>query len=112
MAAAPLGNMNAMAAAPNPTSKGISMSNNLKLGQTVKDQVTGFQGILTGLAVHLTGEHRGLVASSAIRDGFMPAARWFDVRRLQIVKAECLVLKPNSSPKPVSPKGGKTKKAA
>jgi hypothetical protein len=87
------------------------MSNNLKLGQTVKDQVTGFQGVLTGLAEHLTGEHRGLVASQALRDGFMPAARWFDVRRLQIVKSECLVLKPNSAPK-TAPKGGKTKKTA
>ncbi|GAA5163071.1 hypothetical protein [Viridibacterium curvum] len=80
----------------------------LKLGQTVADQVTGFQGVLTALADHLTGERRGLVASAAIRDGFMPAARWFDVRRLQIVKSEVLTLKPHVEPKtPKSP----TKKA-
>lgn len=71
----------------------------LKLGMKVKDQVTGFQGILTALADHLTGERRGLVSSAALQDGFMPASRWFDVRRLEIVGTEILKLKAHSLPK-------------
>ena len=71
----------------------------LKLGMKVKDQVTGFQGILSALAEHLTGDRRGLVSSKSLQDGFMPAARWFDVRRLEIVSTEILVLKPHTTPK-------------
>ena len=76
----------------------------MKLGQKAKDQVTGFEGIITALAEHLTGEHRALVSSKALQDGFMPASRWFDVRRLLIIGTDVLVLKPSEPVKPAKRK--------
>lgn len=75
----------------------------MKLGQKAKDQVTGFEGIITALADHLTGERRALVSSQALQDGFMPASRWFDVRRLLIIGTSVLVLKPSEPVRPVKP---------
>ncbi|HSD38312.1 MAG TPA: hypothetical protein VLC92_12435 [Rhodocyclaceae bacterium] len=69
------------------------------LGQKVKDQVTGFEGILTALADHITGERRALVSAKALQDGFMSASRWFDVRRLKIVDSSVLVLKTDEAVK-------------
>ncbi|MDB5801028.1 MAG: hypothetical protein JWL63_1967 [Rhodocyclales bacterium] len=69
------------------------------LGQKVKDQVTQFEGIITALADHITGDRRALVSSQSLQDGFMPASRWFDVRRLSIIGTSVLVLKPNTGVK-------------
>ena len=74
------------------------------LGQKVKDQVTGFEGIVTALAEHITGERRALVSAKAIKDGFMSASRWFDVRRLTVTSTSVLVLRTDPAPKPVKRK--------
>jgi hypothetical protein len=76
----------------------------MKLGQKAKDQVTGFEGIITALADHITGERRALVSSQALKDGFMPASRWFNVHRLSIIGTSVLVLKPSE---PVKTSKGK-----
>ena len=76
----------------------------MKLEQKAKDQVTGFEGIIRALADHLTGERRALVSSQALHDGFMPASRWFDVRRLLIIGTDVLILKPSGPVKPIKRK--------
>ena len=80
------------------------------LGQKAKDQVTGFEGTITALADHITGERRALISAKAVKDGFMSASRWFDVRRLTVVGTSVLVLKSETAAKPA--KAVKSKKGA
>lgn len=65
------------------------MNEELKnLGKSGKDKVTGFTGIIIGVAYYLTGYHQyGLVPQSLKPDGSTIDAHWFDVDRVEIVGA-------------------------
>lgn len=57
----------------------------VKLGNKVKDRVTGFTGIVTGISRYLHGCDRALVESSEIVDGkYLDMA--FDVTRLEVIE--------------------------
>lgn len=51
------------------------------LGITVKDKITGFSGIITGLARYITGCDQYLVQPEA-KNGDYKEGRWFDEGRL------------------------------
>jgi hypothetical protein len=64
-----------------------------ELGATVRDQVSGFKGVVTGRAQYLTGEAQYCVQPSATIDGgSIVDGRWYDEGRLEQV-AEVPVLK-------------------
>ena len=53
----------------------------LELGDRVRDVISGFTGIVTGLARYLYGCERAQVEAETAKDG--PKLEWFDVMRLQ-----------------------------
>ena len=56
-------------------------SETLELGDRVSDVISGFTGIVTGLARYLYGCERAQVEAETTKDG--PKLEWFDVMRLQ-----------------------------
>lgn len=54
----------------------------IKLGQKVKDKITGFTGIAIGKAEYLTGCNQYGVQPPMGKDGKVEAASWFDEGRL------------------------------
>ena len=60
----------------------------IELGQTVKDKVTGFQGVVTGKAEYLYGCTTIGVTPKVGKDGKTAEAEWFDEPSLNIVKGK------------------------
>lgn len=58
------------------------------LGQTAKDKVTGFQGVMTGFCRYLTGCDQYLLAPKVDVDGKHVDAKWYDVNRLELVEGK------------------------
>jgi hypothetical protein len=62
-------------------------------GDRVKDRVTGFEGVVTGVGEYITGCRQCLVQPSA-RDGKYEDGRWLDDDRLELLQ-EAFVTMPN-----------------
>jgi len=58
------------------------------LGDKVRDTVTGFVGIITGISFWLNGCVQCGVKPPVDKDGKVLDAEWFDDQQLEIVKAE------------------------
>lgn len=56
----------------------------IKLGQTCKDQITGFAGVVTSMCQSLTGNDSVYV--SKISDDGKASEHWFDIDRLVVLK--------------------------
>ena len=59
----------------------------IKLGDTVRDAVTGLVGVVTARCEYMYGITRVLVQPPLDKDGMMPDEVWFDVPRLVKVDA-------------------------
>ncbi len=57
------------------------------LGFTVRDRITGFQGVATGRTLYLNGCVRYTVEGRVQDDGKLPV-EWFDEARLEIVEKD------------------------
>lgn len=57
----------------------------IEFGKVVKDQITGFSGIVTGKCSYITGCDQHLVQPKVSSDGDFKEARWFDEGRLIVV---------------------------
>ncbi|HZL20544.1 MAG TPA: hypothetical protein VFG23_22625 [Polyangia bacterium] len=57
----------------------------MQLGTTVRDQITGFLGVVTGRAEYITGCNQALVAPPVDAAGKSVASEWFDEQRLVLV---------------------------
>ena len=57
----------------------------LKMGQKVKDRITGFTGIITGMCSHITGCDTIGVNPGIDKDGKLQEVNWFDWTRLEIL---------------------------
>jgi hypothetical protein len=68
-----------------------------ELGTTVKDTITGYEGVVTGITFWLNGCTRVGVTSRELKDGIPKDAQWFDEMQLEAVKAKV---------EPVQPKRG------
>lgn len=55
------------------------------LGLKVKDSVTGFKGVVTGLCFDLYGCIQAVVTPPVDKDGKTFDGRWFDITRLEIL---------------------------
>ena len=70
----------------------------VKLGDKVKDEITGFEGIITGVSDWLYGCRQVHVVSQDL-DGGEPKSCWFDEQRVDLnSKVE------TGGPQPVPPK--------
>ena len=70
----------------------------IQLGQKVKDKITGFTGVITGVCDYLSGCNQALVVPPVKADGSYTDGHWFDVQRLDVVDAARLVLDNGATP--------------
>lgn len=54
------------------------------LGFKVKDQVTGFKGVVSSISFDLYGYTKAFVTPKTKLDGTAGESRWFDVSRLKV----------------------------
>lgn len=66
----------------------------IKLGDKVKDVITGYTGIAMGITKYLTGcDHVGVLSQTAKdKDGKPTNWQWFDITVLKVVKAGVIKL--------------------
>lgn len=64
----------------------------IKLGQKVKDVITGFQGVVTGRCEYITGCNQVLVQPRVKDDGSRNAGEWFDEDRVEFIDESILTL--------------------
>jgi len=57
----------------------------ISFGEKVRDDVTGFEGTLTGRASYLTGCDQVQITPRVAADGAPRDARWFDEDRVALV---------------------------
>lgn len=68
------------------------IENDLVLGSTVTDRITGFSGIATGICRYVSGCVQVSIAPRCGDDGKLPESQWFDVQRLERVGNEFVTL--------------------
>lgn len=79
---------------------------NVRLGDKVRDVISGFEGIATTHARHLTGCDRVAVHGVSTGGGSVEAALpsfWFDVQQLEVVEQNAIDASP--LPEDVAPSG-------
>jgi hypothetical protein len=59
----------------------------IRLGNIVKDSITGFTGMAVGRTEWLYGCTRIAVESTELKDGKPVGAEWFDEQRIEVVVA-------------------------
>lgn len=64
----------------------------VRLGDKVTDEVTGFQGVVTGLVDYITGCRQALVVPPVKADGSLAESQWFDADRLRIDQMQAVVI--------------------
>lgn len=64
----------------------MSKNQIIELGDRVKDPITGFAGIVTGMTTWLHGCIRVGVAPEKMKDGKIGDEVWFDQARVEVVK--------------------------
>lgn len=79
-----------------------------ELGETLKDIITGFHGVVMGRTQYATGcNHYGLVSRDLDKDGKPKDWQWFDESRLVSVpkagKVKFNLTKPTGGPYPNAP---------
>lgn len=66
----------------------ITMNNEIKLGNVVKDTITGFEGIATAITWYLNGCVRVMIQPKKLKDGVPLEAEWIDRSQLKVVKSK------------------------
>lgn len=74
------------------------MDTAIKLGAQVKDKVTGFQGVATGLVTYISGCIQVLVQPPVDEKGAAREAQWFDEQRLEQVGTTVIELDNGKTP--------------
>ncbi len=64
----------------------------IKLGDRVKDKITGFTGIVTGTHQFLTGCDKCTVQPEKMVEGKVMDSLWFDTQQLILLKPEAISL--------------------
>jgi len=70
----------------------------IKNGLTVKDRITGFSGVVTGIVEYLTGCNQALVVPPMDKNGKIPESIWFDVQRLEVLDKPQIILENGTTP--------------
>lgn len=69
----------------------------IKLGSTVKDEITGFTGVVTGYVTYITGCNQALVTPKVGKGGERQDPIWIDEQRLKVNSKVKIVTIDNSS---------------
>ena len=75
----------------------------IKLGQKVKDSITGLAGLTTGRCEYITGCTQVLIQPPCKPDGDFVESRWIDEDRLTVVDAAVFALPSATSNGPDKP---------
>ncbi len=59
----------------------------IRLGDKVKDKITGFTGVVSGISTWLNGCVRMGVQGTALKNGLPTVIEWIDEAQLKLVKA-------------------------
>ena len=85
---------------------------NIKLGQKVKDRVTGFEGIVIGITKYLSGCDTVGIQPQGMKDGKSFDVEWYDYTRLEILdkksileKITATLTKDPGGPQPIPQRG-------
>lgn len=65
----------------------MTEDNKGKLGEVGKDKITGFTGVITGVAIYLHSTARVEVTSKQLTTDGKTQMEWFDDERVEIVEA-------------------------
>jgi hypothetical protein len=65
--------------------KRLEMQQSIKLGNQVKDVVSGFKGIVVALIEYINGCDQCCVQPPVDKEGKIPDAQYFDYKRLKII---------------------------
>lgn len=57
----------------------------LEFGDTAKDRITGFKGVVIGWTTYISGCSQVLLQPPVGKDGKRPEGEWFDEQRLERV---------------------------
>lgn len=68
------------------------MTTEIRLGDEVRDLISGFVGIVVGRSQYLTRCDQYLVEPPVGDDNKLPDAAWFDIHRLLVVQPQAVVL--------------------
>lgn len=69
----------------------------IALGQTVKDRITGFSGVVIGKVNYISGCDQALLSHKAKDDGTFVESQWFDVQRLVVDSSQAVIVLDNGS---------------
>ena len=64
------------------------MADKFKMGDEVKDSITGFTGVATGICDYITGCRQICVQPPVKADGDFVGAKWFDDDRLEMIQTK------------------------
>lgn len=70
----------------------------VRLGDRVRDVVTGFTGVASGYAVYLNGCVQWMVSPPVGADSTVPDTKWIDEERLKVVKSGAVVIERRTMP--------------
>ncbi len=80
----------------------------LDLGVRARDKITGFEGVVTGIARYLTGCSQAVLTPKIGVDGSIRAAEWFDEGRLEVqgagITADAVAGRTNGGPQRDAPR--------
>lgn len=66
------------------------------LGLTLRDKVTGFQGVATGHVEYITGCDQLLLVPPVDADGKLRDSQWFDTQRCEVITTAPIVVIDNA----------------
>ena len=76
----------------------------IKLGDKVKDTISGFEGIAIGHSAFLHGCDTVGVKPQGLHDGKPISAQWFDINQLEVVEPDAVRATRPHDPKPGGPR--------
>ncbi len=78
--------------------KGKQMPIGPYLGDSAKDVVTGFAGVITGKAEYISGCSQALIVPPVAADGAYREGQWFDIQRIEITAVKKVQLDNTRTP--------------
>jgi len=66
----------------------------IKIGDKVKDKITGFTGIVIGITEWTNGCRTVGVKSLKLKDGMPQESYWIDENQLDLIKSKAKIIKP------------------
>lgn len=70
----------------------------MNLGERARDRITGFEGVVTGLCMYISGCNQALLVPPVDKEGQFRDGHWFDIQRLEQVPAARITLDNGSTP--------------